>query len=124
MPCIYIIGIIVIGFVMFRVRSGSINTGNYVYLENTGSVLASCRPDLDISISSFLFGNLMNKKLKKVMENNWKTLISIVPYRTHLIVLGALVTDSRPSVAVTSIELGPLTVTLPFSLPLQRQLLC
>jgi cytochrome c oxidase subunit III len=30
------VGIIVIGFVLFRVRSGSINSGNYVYLENTG----------------------------------------------------------------------------------------
>jgi cytochrome c oxidase subunit IV len=36
----------------------------------------------------------------------------IVPYRTHIIVLLCLVILTAISVAVTSIELGPLTVTI------------
>lgn len=44
------------------------------------------------------------------MDNNGKP--HIVPYKTHIAVLAVLVVLTALSVAVTSIELGPLTVTV------------
>jgi cytochrome c oxidase subunit IV len=44
------------------------------------------------------------------MENNGNQ--HIVPYRTHLMVLLGLVILTMLAVAVTSVELGPLTVTV------------
>jgi len=45
-----------------------------------------------------------------IMENNGKH--HIVPYKTHITVLLGLIVLTALSVAVTSIELGPLTVTV------------
>jgi cytochrome c oxidase subunit IV len=43
------------------------------------------------------------------MENNGKH--TIVPYKTHILVLLTLVVLTTLSVSITAIELGPLTVT-------------
>lgn len=55
------------------------------------------------------------------MENNEKH--HIVPYMTHLIVLLGLLVLTALTIAVTSIELGPLTVTVALVLATSKALL-
>ena len=47
----------------------------------------------------------------------------IVPYKTHVIVLASLLVLTALSVAVTSIELGPLTVTVALLLATAKALI-
>ncbi len=49
-----IIGIGVIGVMLFLTRSGAINSGSFVKLENTGLVLAFCRHSLDLPVPALL----------------------------------------------------------------------
>lgn len=55
------------------------------------------------------------------MDNNEKH--HIVPYKNHLIVLMVLLVLTAVSVAVTSIELGPLTVTVALLLAAVKSLI-
>jgi cytochrome c oxidase subunit 4 len=62
---------------------------------------------MDIPVSAILSDNVKILAMSENEHNN-----HIVPYRVHAVVLLFLLTMTFISVAVTSIELGPVTVTV------------